>query len=393
MANQGKNNTSFNFTEWLTQYKLTEIKQCFIDHSMNKIETLNMENDNFGELIQDQRITMKSHLIPNIIAAIESLKPIKTLSNGGKHAQSLDNAQKLDMYKQINSDKLDTINVKIDEMFNNLQKRLINKQNELKQLINNYKSEMNQNQNQNNNTKNDNKLEIFSFEINNLQNICDDLEISMKQFINTLNEKKLVSDDQNNNNNNDDEDSKEQTEQKQQHQQSSTSNHHQFDTNWKNKNMAITNNNRCVTMKGYYEGSIFLNNTISSGHHQYKFRIVQKAGYSMHIGLWRCSTDGTASEPPINTFFTNGMDQGYGYQITHGYKSRISDGKYRDKYGVIVDEGDIIMMDINFDEQSLIFYINNKSLGISHKIIKDDYRPAIYIYKYFNEAAIVEIVD
>eukprot|EP01084_Bolivina_argentea_P069303 126130_1 len=64
----------FDFEEFIEQNELTVIKQCFIDHDMTNIDTLNMNNPQFTKLMGDKTILSNAHLIQNIVNGIQSLQ-------------------------------------------------------------------------------------------------------------------------------------------------------------------------------------------------------------------------------------------------------------------------------------------------------------------------------
>ena len=153
---------------------------------------------------------------------------------------------------------------------------------------------------------------------------------------------------------------------------------YEFDPNYKHPRMSLSDDNKRVAMPELRGGSIFFPGLISGGMHSFKFHIVKKA-LVMIIGLWKYSK----SRPPIDTFFTKHQYgqfcQGYGYRITHGKKSN-DRGWYVDKYGVSIEEGDIITMKVDLSSQSLSFHCNDDKLGVSHEIRRDKYKVAVYIY-------------
>eukprot|EP01084_Bolivina_argentea_P168374 292003_1 len=71
------NDKVFNFEEWVDKHELTEIKECFVDHDMITLDTLNMNNPNIGKLMGDQRLILKAHLMGKIAMAIQQLAPLR----------------------------------------------------------------------------------------------------------------------------------------------------------------------------------------------------------------------------------------------------------------------------------------------------------------------------
>eukprot|EP00484_Ammonia_sp_Unknown_P025813 CAMPEP_0197037872 /NCGR_PEP_ID=MMETSP1384-20130603/14973_1 /TAXON_ID=29189 /ORGANISM="Ammonia sp." /LENGTH=662 /DNA_ID=CAMNT_0042468245 /DNA_START=54 /DNA_END=2042 /DNA_ORIENTATION=- len=71
------NDNVFDFEKWIVEYKLGDVKQCFIDHNMNDLDSLNLNNSNFAQLTGDARILAKAYLIKNIVDGIQSLQSFK----------------------------------------------------------------------------------------------------------------------------------------------------------------------------------------------------------------------------------------------------------------------------------------------------------------------------
>ena len=175
----------FDLEEWIMKYQLIPIKQCFIEYDMNTLETLTMSNKNFSKLMSDQRVLMKSRLIPNIINGIQSLEEIKNeqkakLESVQRHLvfmtskeedvfikfqgyieelkefkqqieeniynrfehKKLKNKNIITKYQQQNAQKLDEMANKIDKIFDNLRELLDQRQWALHKQIEGYKGEL-----------------------------------------------------------------------------------------------------------------------------------------------------------------------------------------------------------------------------------------------------------
>lgn len=163
----------------------------------------------------------------------------------------------------------------------------------------------------------------------------------------------------------------------------------EFDPKWKGKTMTLSNDNRRVEYEVGGQQNIYCKRVIESGYHRWRFKIVETSETSSHfiIGIWRCSED---KDPPLDNWFTQGKDQGYGYTIDGGKKTRTSDGCTSEYYGVRVKSGDIVEMIADFDELSLSYKVNDEPCGKSHDITQDKYRAAIFMSW---KERIVEIVD
>eukprot|EP01083_Nonionella_stella_P150195 478078_1 len=69
----------FDFGKWLKEHELHDIKECFTDHGMSSLDTLDMNHTKFGELVADERVLSSPHIIQNIVHALQSLqKPSQT---------------------------------------------------------------------------------------------------------------------------------------------------------------------------------------------------------------------------------------------------------------------------------------------------------------------------
>lgn len=171
----------FDFNQWIIEFELLDIKQCFIEHNMNTLGTLNMDNNNFSGLMIDEKILSQSHLIPKIIKGIQSLKHLQqtqppqsklifmtakedeVLRNIQNYIDELDKLQtefeneinqniqikkqkdykRVSVYNQLNISSLDAVQHKIDKYFTKLHQILNDKQQTLDRLVNVYKTEIN----------------------------------------------------------------------------------------------------------------------------------------------------------------------------------------------------------------------------------------------------------
>lgn len=162
-----------------------------------------------------------------------------------------------------------------------------------------------------------------------------------------------------------------------------------FDPKWKGAGMTLSNDNRRVEYKNSGMQSLYCKKIVESGYHEWKFKVVQTKTYGGYFtfGLWRCSKN---KNPPLNTYFTKGANQGYGYSVDAAKKSRITNGSCSEPFGVLAKSGDIVEMMVDFEQLTLCWKVNGESYGKSHDITQDKYRAAIYM-GYSNK--IVEIMD
>ena len=138
-------------------------------------------------------------------------------------------------------------------------------------------------------------------------------------------------------------------------------------------------------------GSAYGKRVIKSGRFSWRFRIesmdMMGRGNKPMVGIWRVNF---IDNPPLDTFFTKGKEQGYGFAPLGPKLSSYNSGYTADEYGVVAEDGDTVTMIIDLDQLSLCWKINDKSYGKSHDIIKDTYRAAVYMA---NSEKIVEIVE
>ena len=131
-----------------------------------------------------------------------------------------------------------------------------------------------------------------------------------------------------------------------------------------------------VKIRGCGQPSAYLTNIVDSGHHKWKFRIVQRTSV-MSIGIWRAQAN--VFPPPLDTYFTNGHDRGYAYSLSTGKSTAICGGQSAKKYGVRGKDGDIVEMILDFDESSLSFMVNGIEHGKSHDVTQGKYRAAVHL--------------
>eukprot|EP01083_Nonionella_stella_P065360 171193_1 len=202
----GEGNGLFDFERWVCKYSLTAIKDCFVENDMTTLNTLNMDNDNFSKLMQDQRVLGKAHLIPNIIKGIRSLKEkqkeheahqlvFMTESEHAVFSKTQDyidelctietelnskikiafeskkqvNAEILRQYKQNNLATLDQMSDDIDHHFAKMYEALKRKQNAIKIQINECKTKVNDTE-----TKYDQMIDSLDQRLQDVFSLIDD---------------------------------------------------------------------------------------------------------------------------------------------------------------------------------------------------------------------------
>ena len=82
----------FNFKDWIDKWQLGDIAQCFIDYNMTELDTLNMNNPNYGKLSDDKRIIALLPSKPNLFSNITNgLLSLNDLRNNEKKIDKLQN--------------------------------------------------------------------------------------------------------------------------------------------------------------------------------------------------------------------------------------------------------------------------------------------------------------
>ena len=154
----------------------------------------------------------------------------------------------------------------------------------------------------------------------------------------------------------------------------------------------LTNNSYSIDhYKDGWQSSSFGSVIVKSpGIYRWRFKISQLAHtsvqydmyWSVVLGVWKIKS---ARKPPSNTYFANTGKKvgynlwGYAYDTTTGVligsKGTNADGP---KYGQKCRKGDIIEIELDLNEFTLRYIINDKDMGISHKDIEDtEYRVAL----------------
>ena len=157
----------------------------------------------------------------------------------------------------------------------------------------------------------------------------------------------------------------------------------EFDPKWKERCMSLSSDRKTVTMKHgkFNSGSIFFPDIICNGHHEIKFKIVNKS-FKMMIGIWSVSKNN--KELPLNTWNGDGYGYGYGYDITEATKNETVYTSVDAEYGVEVKDGDIVIMIIDLPSScwssgNLSYKVNNKDFGTAHEIKYGSYKVAVYM--------------
>eukprot|EP01084_Bolivina_argentea_P130825 230966_1 len=118
------------FDEWLEKHNLIHVKHIFIEHNMDKLSDLSLQNKNLGGLLADERFYNKPNIVTTVFAAIQSLdKQKQQLSS--KNVYIIASHKENEIMKQLQK--------QVDEL-----KQL---QNESKQIHDAYNNKVNSNNN------------------------------------------------------------------------------------------------------------------------------------------------------------------------------------------------------------------------------------------------------
>ena len=165
--------------------------------------------------------------------------------------------------------------------------------------------------------------------------------------------------------------------------------HDRFDTKWISKAMRVEgmDNDRIITIKNACTSS-FLELITERGRHEWKFKIYKLDGSycGILIGIWKVREN---VSPPIDTYFTEGGNAGYGFhgqgKLTNG-----SNGSTKDLFGIKCKEGSIIEMILDYNNLSLSYIIDGVNYGKAFDVDNAKYRAAVYTC---SEGDIVQLLD
>eukprot|EP01083_Nonionella_stella_P106460 307338_1 len=138
--------------------------------------------------------------------------------------------------------------------------------------------------------------------------------------------------------------------------------------------------------RGYQ--SAFLMNRISSGVHQWSFKILSHSGGSnIDIGIWKTKQYG---KPITDNYFTKKKNNGYAYVCTRGVITLDnSAGRYGLRYGKRCVANDVIDMILDMNKLELSFCVNKHSYGKAFSIENTTYRAAVDMYSQHDQLQLV----
>eukprot|EP01084_Bolivina_argentea_P305895 528481_1 len=156
----------------------------------------------------------------------------------------------------------------------------------------------------------------------------------------------------------------------------------EWDPNYKHDKYEIKGN--IITSTGDGASSAFLPNTISSGKHHWKFKILMKRKWSFHFGIFKVKKGLIKA---LTSYFFHQKNSAYAFEASNAminkpkriYYSNITSST-GEHYGTCCIQNDIVDMYVDFDTLELSFAVNETYLGKSHTIEACEYRAVISIY-------------
>ena len=177
----------------------------------------------------------------------------------------------------------------------------------------------------------------------------------------------------------------------------------------------LTHINDTVKLEGDYvtvitegDSTLLLENEISEGIHEYKFKVIKVSDpdddfEEIEIGILPTTAiqeedqDADLDEDEDEyedeyrekkKYWKSYLFYDYGYCYctsqgrTFGDRSGLNDDSYDgdNAYGCVVKKGDIITMIVDFDGNTLSYKVNDKHYGIAFHIEQNKYRVAVYLY-------------
>lgn len=175
----GQNTSTFDFDEWTTKYNLDPIKHSLTDHDMTSLDTLDLNNSRFHKLMSDPNVLAQSHLIPNIVSAIQSLQSLRVQSKTKQIAfvtekenrvfvkfqeyieqlnvfedemktmtsdferKQITNRERIETYSKYNLEQLDNLEQRIESIFERVHDRLNQQLEKLRSNLNECREQLN----------------------------------------------------------------------------------------------------------------------------------------------------------------------------------------------------------------------------------------------------------
>ena len=135
--------------------------------------------------------------------------------------------------------------------------------------------------------------------------------------------------------------------------------------------------NHSITSLGK-PGNAFMKRVIDCGYYEWRLKCeYPSARGNLMIGLWRVQKN---KKPPLDTYYTNGEEQGYGFLCSSAMliDTKVGYGSAK-KYGKSVTDS-IIDMIVDFDNLALSFKIDGEDFGKAFDITQDKYRAVVYLF-------------
>ena len=136
-----------------------------------------------------------------------------------------------------------------------------------------------------------------------------------------------------------------------------------------NNNLIVTNNNEL-----YGHPMILCNIVFRSDKHSFIVKLVNISSF-MNVSIGVVQSNYKASTIGM----LGGKGKGWGFALDGTIKAHYK-GEWK-LYGKECKNGDIIKCQIDYDNKTIEYYINNKSQGIAFKDLNGDVRPAVNLFR------------
>eukprot|EP01084_Bolivina_argentea_P024306 45302_1 len=142
------------------------------------------------------------------------------------------------------------------------------------------------------------------------------------------------------------------------------------------------NGHTIMKQKGGNRSSAFLKNTVCKGKHCWKFKFNDASGTAPFcVGLW--NEMHRVRQVDLADYLGKYGDRAYvfdAFVASTNVFGEDDEWNEEDEYGVKVQNGDIVSMEVDFTALTLRFAVNQIDLGVAHYIQQGTYRAAVSIY-------------
>eukprot|EP01083_Nonionella_stella_P073059 197297_1 len=142
------------------------------------------------------------------------------------------------------------------------------------------------------------------------------------------------------------------------------------------------NGHKIMKQKGGNRSSAFLKNTVCKGKHCWKFKFNDASGTAPFcVGLW--NEMHRVRQVDLADYLGKYGDRAYvfdAFMASTNVFGEDDEWNEEEEYGVKVQNGDIVSMEVDFTALTLRFAVNQIDLGVAHYIQQGTYRAAVSIY-------------